>query len=60
MILLDTWKGFGFGAVIYLAALTNIGPELHEAAAVDGAGRGRACATLPCPASLPPSCSCRA
>jgi putative aldouronate transport system permease protein len=39
MILLDTWKGFGFGAVIYLAALTRINPELHEAAAVDGAGR---------------------
>ncbi len=40
MILLETWKNFGFGAVIYLAALTNINPELYEAAAVDGAGRG--------------------
>ncbi len=39
MIVLDTWKEFGFGAVIYLAALTNISPELYEAAAVDGAGR---------------------
>ncbi len=39
MIALDTWKGFGFGAVIYLAALTNINPDLYEAAAVDGAGR---------------------
>lgn len=40
MILSDVWKGFGFGAVIYLAALTQINPELYEAAAVDGAGRG--------------------
>jgi len=35
----DVWKGFGMGAVIYLAALTSINPELFEAAAVDGAGR---------------------
>jgi putative aldouronate transport system permease protein len=39
MIVLQTWKEFGWGAVIYLAALTNINPELYEAAAVDGAGR---------------------
>ena len=39
IILSDTWKEFGFGAVIYLAALTSINPELYEAAAVDGAGR---------------------
>jgi len=35
----DIWKSFGFGAVIYLAALTGIDPALHEAAAVDGATR---------------------
>jgi putative aldouronate transport system permease protein len=40
VILSDIWKGFGFGAVIYLAALTQISPQLYEAAAVDGAGRG--------------------
>jgi putative aldouronate transport system permease protein len=39
LIFSDVWKGFGFGAVIYLAALTSINPELYEAAAVDGAGR---------------------
>jgi putative aldouronate transport system permease protein len=39
LILSDVWKGFGFGAIIYLAALTQINPELYEAAAVDGAGR---------------------
>lgn len=39
LILSDIWKGFGFGAVIYLAALTAINPELYEAAAVDGASR---------------------
>lgn len=39
LILTDVWKEFGFGSVIYLAALTTILPELYEAAAVDGAGR---------------------
>jgi len=31
------WQTLGFGAVIYLAALTSIDPTLHEAAIVDGA-----------------------
>jgi putative aldouronate transport system permease protein len=35
----DIWKGFGYNAVIYLAALTGIDPSLHEAASIDGAGR---------------------
>jgi putative aldouronate transport system permease protein len=35
----DVWKEFGFNAVIYLAALTAINPELYEAAAMDGANR---------------------
>lgn len=39
MILSDIWKGFGFGTVIYLAALTGIDQTLYEAAAVDGATR---------------------
>lgn len=33
------WKEFGWSAIIYLAALTNVDPQLHEAAAIDGAGR---------------------
>ena len=39
LIFSETWKEFGWSAVIYLAALTQINPELIEAAAVDGAGR---------------------
>jgi multiple sugar transport system permease protein len=33
------WWTLGFNAVIYLAALQDISPELYEAARVDGAGR---------------------
>jgi len=35
----DIWKGFGWGAILYLAALTNISPELYEAGVIDGANR---------------------
>ena len=35
------WKGLGWGAIIYLAAITGIDMELYDAAAVDGAGRFR-------------------
>ena len=38
-IFTDIWKSFGWGAIIYIAALTSIDPTLYEAAAVDGAGR---------------------
>jgi putative aldouronate transport system permease protein len=38
-ILLGVWQSVGWNAIIYLAALTSINPELYEAAAIDGAGR---------------------
>lgn len=38
-ILTDTWKEFGYGSIIYLAALTSIDPGLYEASAIDGANR---------------------
>ncbi|MFI1812943.1 carbohydrate ABC transporter permease [Streptomyces sp. NPDC020422] len=40
-IALTVWKGLGYYMVIYLSALGNVGRELHEAAAVDGAGAVR-------------------
>lgn len=33
------WQQLGWGAIIYLAALAGIDPQLHEAAKVDGASR---------------------
>nr|WP_236575697.1 MULTISPECIES: sugar ABC transporter permease [Paenibacillus] len=37
----DVWKETGWNAIIYLAAIAGIGPELYEAARVDGASRFR-------------------
>ena len=39
LVLTDVWKTFGFGTVIYLAAITSIDPTLYEVASIDGAGR---------------------
>lgn len=39
LIFSDTWKEFGYGAIIYLAALTAIDSNLYEAAAIDGASK---------------------
>ena len=44
------WQGAGYGAVIYLAALSGIDPQLYEAATIDGANRWQQTlhVTLPC------------
>lgn len=41
LVLSDLWKESGYGAIIYLSALTAIDPQLYEAASIDGAGRLR-------------------
>ena len=33
------WQGMGYSAVIYIAALSNVDPQLYEAAIIDGANR---------------------
>ncbi len=39
IIIQDVWKGVGYGAVLYLAAMASIDTSLYEAAQVDGATR---------------------
>ncbi|MDF2802104.1 MAG: binding-protein-dependent transport system inner rane component [Anaerocolumna sp.] len=38
IVLAMTWKGAGSTALIYMAGISNINPELYEAATIDGAG----------------------
>jgi len=42
VVLVAAWKSIGFNVLVYIAGLQGIPRELHEAAAVDGAGRGAA------------------
>jgi len=47
------WQETGYGAVIYLAALSSVNPELYEAARIDGASRLRKIIHIDLPAILP-------
>lgn len=47
------WQGMGFNSVIYFAALSSIGPELHEAATVDGASKVQRIWHIDLPGILP-------
>lgn len=53
MLLWGMWKGLGWGAILYLAAIAGIDPELYEAARVDGAGRFRLMRHITFPCILP-------
>ncbi len=49
----DVWKEFGFNAVIFLAALTGIDPNLYEAASIDGCGKFRSVFYITLPGIMP-------
>ena len=50
MIVSMIWKSFGWTAIIYMAALSGVDPELYDAAKVDGVNRWQKTRyiTLPC------------
>jgi multiple sugar transport system permease protein/putative aldouronate transport system permease protein len=47
------WQNVGFGSIIYLAVLSSIDPQLHEAAIVDGATRFQRIWHIDIPGILP-------
>ena len=47
------WQGLGWSTIIYLAALSGINPELHEAAIVDGASKVQRIWHIDLPGILP-------
>lgn len=47
------WKGAGWSAIIYLAALTSIDPSLYEAAGMDGAGKWKQIMHITLPGLMP-------
>jgi putative aldouronate transport system permease protein len=49
----NTWKGLGWGAIMYLAAIAGIDQELYEAAQVDGANRWHKMRYITLPGLLP-------
>lgn len=53
MVATDVWKNFGYGTIIYLAAITSIDPALYEAAIIDGANRFRQVRHITLPGMTP-------
>ena len=53
MIVSDVWKGFGYGTIVYLAALTGIDPSLYESAMLDGASRWQQIKNITVPLLMP-------
>ncbi|MHB8128586.1 MAG: ABC transporter permease subunit [Mobilitalea sp.] len=53
MFLWSTWKGLGWGAIMYLAAISSIDQEMFEAARVDGAGRFSIIKNITIPSLMP-------
>lgn len=47
------WQEAGWGSIIYMAALTGVAPELHEAATIDGASKLQRIRHIDLPAILP-------
>ena len=52
-ILSSNWQDFGWSAVIYIAALSNVDPVHHEAAMIDGASRFQRIIHVDIPAIMP-------
>ena len=53
MLLWSTWKGLGWGAIMYLAAIAGIDQEMYDAAKVDGAGRWQIINNITIPSLMP-------
>lgn len=53
LMLTETWKEFGFGTIVYLAALTSIDPALYEASMIDGANRWQQTKHITIPGIMP-------
>jgi putative aldouronate transport system permease protein len=53
LILSGIWQSAGWGAIIYLASLSGVNPDLYEAAEVDGANRWQQTLHITLPALVP-------
>lgn len=51
----DVWQFTGYGAIIYIAALSGVNPELYESAKVDGASRIQKILNIDIPSLIPVS-----
>jgi len=53
LVLSSIWREIGWQSIIFLAAISNIDPELYDVADIDGAGRLRKIFSITIPAIFP-------
>jgi putative aldouronate transport system permease protein len=53
LVISSIWKSIGWSSIVYLAAITNVNPELYEVAELDGAGRWQKIWNITLPSILP-------
>ncbi|MEJ8303740.1 ABC transporter permease subunit [Saccharibacillus sacchari] len=53
LVTTGVWKEIGFASIVYLAAIAGVDPHMHEAAAMDGAGKLRQIFSITLPAIMP-------
>jgi ABC-type polysaccharide transport system permease subunit len=50
---LEIWQGAGYGAIIYIASISNINGDYYDAAAIDGANRWKMMTNVTIPTIMP-------
>ncbi len=53
LVVSSIWREIGWQSIIYLAAISNIDPELYDVAEIDGAGRFRKIISITIPSIFP-------
>ena len=53
IILTHIWKEFGYGTIVYLAAVAGVNTDLYEAAQIDGAGHWKQLLHVTLPSIVP-------
>ena len=53
LIFVNTWKGVGYGCLIYVSAINGIDPGLYEAASLDGASKWQQIRAITLPELVP-------
>ena len=54
LVIVNTWKGVGYGCLIYISSISGIDPSFYEAAELDGASKWKQIRYITLPSIMPP------
>ena len=53
LVIVNTWKGVGYGGLIYISSISGIDPSFYEAAELDGASKWKQIRYITLPSIMP-------